>query len=49
MFKWDGNNVLSEEEENHLDQPITMDEIGKALMELNNDSTPGLDGISTSK
>ena len=41
-------NILSDIEKNSLELPITMEEIGKSLLELNNDSTPGLDGISTS-
>ena len=40
--------VLNSIEKEELDQPLTLIEIGKALFDLNNDSTPGLDGISTS-
>ena len=41
-------NILKENDKNALEQPITKEEIGKGLLELNNDSTPGLDGITTS-
>ena len=48
FLKESNYNILDEDTKNRLDQPITDEEIGKALFELNNDSTPGLDGITTS-
>ena len=38
-------NELSEQDKYNLERQITMEEIGKALFQLNNDSSPGLDGI----
>ena len=41
-------NTLSEQEKANLEKPISVDEIGKALAGLSNDSSPGFDGIPTS-
>ena len=38
-------NKISEIERNHLERELNIQEIGKALFHLNNDSSPGLDGI----
>ena len=36
---------ISEESKERLDSPITMDKIGKALFELENNKVPGTDGF----
>ena len=40
--------LVSEDDKEVLDLPLSMDEMGKALKSLNNDSTPGIDGLPTS-
>ena len=40
--------LVTEEDKEILDLPLTMTEMGKALNALNNDSTPGIDGLQTS-
>ena len=40
--------MVSEEDKEFLESPLTLEEMGKALNSLNNDSTPGIDGLPTS-
>ncbi len=39
---------LCNEEKDFIDKPLTIDEIGRALQKMNNGSSPGLDGLTTS-
>ena len=39
---------VSEEDKEFLESPLTMEEMSKALNSLNNESTPGIDGLPTS-